>query len=130
MISSLQDGIVKVKGLWKEDEEEEPSFFEEGSQVSSKRSESRKRLISFRAFQRLKEKVVNDYERAENGGNSADMKAYRLGVVKQIQCIFERSFHEESSSVLHATELLEIVQVRKFVHRALCNVLLKFNCFL
>ncbi|XP_065840857.1 ubiquitin carboxyl-terminal hydrolase 9X-like [Oscarella lobularis] len=71
MISSLQDGIVKVKGLWKEDEEEEPSFFEEGSQ-------------------RLKEKVVNDYERAENGGNSADMKAYRLGVVKQIQCIFER----------------------------------------
>ena len=88
MISSLRDGIVKVKGLWKEDEEEEPSFFEEESQVSSKRSESRKRLIAFRAFQRLKEKVGNDYDRAENGDNSADMKAYRLGVVKQVQCIF------------------------------------------
>ena len=89
MISSVRDGIVKVKGLWKEGEEEEPTFFEEDSQVSSKRSESRKRHIAFRAFQRLTEKVRNNYERSENGGKSAyNIKAYRLGVVKQVQCLF------------------------------------------
>ncbi|XP_065840669.1 ubiquitin carboxyl-terminal hydrolase 9X-like isoform X2 [Oscarella lobularis] len=70
MISSVRDGIVKVKGLWKEGEEEEPTFFEEDSQ-------------------RLTEKVRNNYERSENGGKSAyNIKAYRLGVVKQVQCLF------------------------------------------
>ena len=39
MITSVRDGILKVKGLWKEGEEEEPSFFEEKNQVRSKRIE-------------------------------------------------------------------------------------------
>ena len=86
MISSVRDGILKVKGLWKEGEEEEPSFFEEKSRVRSKRSESRKCRtgISFRTVQLLKEKVDGNYEPAANGDNSADnIKAYRLGVVKR-----------------------------------------------
>ena len=36
MITSVREGILKVKGLWKEGEEEEPSFFEEKNQVRLK----------------------------------------------------------------------------------------------
>ncbi|XP_065841242.1 ubiquitin carboxyl-terminal hydrolase 9X-like isoform X2 [Oscarella lobularis] len=73
MVPSVRDGILKVKGLWKEGEEEEPSFVDEKNEKN----------------QRLNEKVDGDDGTAERGGNSADnIKAYRLGVVKQVQCIF------------------------------------------
>ena len=93
MVPSVRDGILKVKGLWKEGEEEEPSFVDEKNEKnqvrSREKSESRKSLIAFWVVQRLNEKVDGDDGTAERGGNSADnIKAYRLGVVKQVQCIF------------------------------------------